>query len=493
MSDKRLYVRIRGKILGPFDLKQLQLQRDRGQLGRFHEISENRVSWKPASTVPELFPVETEPRATPKEGVELIAAVTPASLARPGRPESSSGTAPPPQSVLWHYLDARGTQTGPVTRDQLLDLLADGALSLGTLVWSASQASWLPLREAVPLPRHLARMEGGMVRGGSSLPLISLILSCTWLAGLGSLAGVVLGALALRRDPRGQPVVRGRALAVAGLVVGICGLVLTVAGGVVLVLVYHISWTHTPEEIASEHRDRVYLIKTPEGSKGSGIMVANNKARGLIATNLHVIDAKLEENRTLRRFVAQNIIPKEVTVEVQNPSQLNSKKAHLAAFHRDFDLALLIMELENASPHAVAIIRKRALRDGEGAVALGNPLGLQFFTSSGVISSTSSEKGYVWTTCSISSGNSGGPLFIQRDGLLAGLNTASLEGLMDVGVDTKGKVVAGSRVSTQNLNGAVPAEEIVLSLQEGRSDSWVWVPSLKDMVIDLARTVPVKE
>ena len=36
MADARYYIRVRGKVLGPFDLAQLRKQRDRGQLSRFH-------------------------------------------------------------------------------------------------------------------------------------------------------------------------------------------------------------------------------------------------------------------------------------------------------------------------------------------------------------------------------------------------------------------------------------------------------------------------
>ena len=62
MADKQYYVRVRGRILGPFDLVQLRHQRDRGQLSGFHELSVDRVQWVPASTVAGLFP-EEEPRA----------------------------------------------------------------------------------------------------------------------------------------------------------------------------------------------------------------------------------------------------------------------------------------------------------------------------------------------------------------------------------------------------------------------------------------------
>src|SRR5229473_4716393 len=58
MQEKPLYVRIRGKVLGPFGFTQLKTLRERGQFRRFHEISEDRQNWVPASTLGDLFPGE---------------------------------------------------------------------------------------------------------------------------------------------------------------------------------------------------------------------------------------------------------------------------------------------------------------------------------------------------------------------------------------------------------------------------------------------------
>jgi hypothetical protein len=53
----------------------------------------------------------------------------------------------------------------------------------------------------------------------------------------------------------------------------------------------------------------------------------------------------------------------------------------------------------------------------------------------------------------------------------------------------KGRVVAQPQRVAQNMNGAVPAEEIVLALQEGRTDNWVWTPTLKPVVLELGKMV----
>jgi pSer/pThr/pTyr-binding forkhead associated (FHA) protein len=286
---------------------------------------------------------------------------------------------------------------------------------------------------------------------------------------------------------RQQWLLRGLALAVVGLLL---------VGAVVLVVFVtrprRQTESDTPDVLASKYRDRVYFIKYAQlvkvspkevkavGSTGSGILVANSKTRGLIATNLHVLNEALVDNRTLRKVTPESI-PKELPfpLEVKSPAQLNFKPARWAAFHRELDMALLLVEMENATPGAVPIIRQDALRDGEPAVAIGYPLGRQLATTTGVISNPRGDAdGLVYTSCAISSGNSGGPLFIQRRGRLAGLNTFALSRM---------------GATAQNFNGAVPGEEIVGPLQQGRTDNWVWAPDLKHAVLELARMVPLKD
>lgn len=54
-SPDRFYVRLRGKTTGPFDLPTLQRQARQGQISRLHQVSNDGVSWRPATTVEGLF------------------------------------------------------------------------------------------------------------------------------------------------------------------------------------------------------------------------------------------------------------------------------------------------------------------------------------------------------------------------------------------------------------------------------------------------------
>jgi serine protease Do len=156
---------------------------------------------------------------------------------------------------------------------------------------------------------------------------------------------------------------------------------------------------------------------------------------------------------------------------------LEFRAAQVVAVHQRLDLALLLIETKASKASAVPVLRRKGLRQGEEAVALGNPLGLEFFTSSGIISSRSGTGGMIWTTCPVSKGSSGGPLFVRRRGLLVGINTLKLG---DTGL------------GAENLNASIPVEEMVLSLQGPQPECWTWNEIHKPVAVSLARLIPLE-
>src|SRR5262245_38442438 len=50
------YVRVRGRVRGPLTWAQRHSLRDRGQLARFHEVSQDRQTWVGADSLAGLFP-----------------------------------------------------------------------------------------------------------------------------------------------------------------------------------------------------------------------------------------------------------------------------------------------------------------------------------------------------------------------------------------------------------------------------------------------------
>jgi serine protease Do len=85
------------------------------------------------------------------------------------------------------------------------------------------------------------------------------------------------------------------------------------------------------------------------------------------------------------------------------------------------DLALF--KVEGAHPYAV--LATKLLQEGEEVIAVGNPLGLNFSVSHGIVShvnrSLEFDAEFTQTDAAINPGNSGGPLF-NLDGELVGIN-----------------------------------------------------------------------
>jgi hypothetical protein len=169
MAEKRLYIRIQGKVIGPFGLQQLKALRERGQFKRFHEVSLDRKRWQPASVVVEIFADETRGQVTVEEADSAPLARASAGESRPTEPSSA------PSDVQWYYVTADGSQGGPVSQEHLLGLVRQGTISPSTLVWKEGMANWVAisapesgLGQAGPSSARVASTgESGGPRGGA--------------------------------------------------------------------------------------------------------------------------------------------------------------------------------------------------------------------------------------------------------------------------------------------------------------------------------------
>lgn len=142
--SSRIYVRVRGRTIGPISVSQARGMVRRGQLSRVHEVSLDGTQWQPASDFPELFQLETasgtEPRTadtnnSPKRNDDHL----------PARKDSLDGHSPPsPQPEKreeWFY--ARdGQQVGPISKHELVALFQTGQLAPETYVWHESLKEW---------------------------------------------------------------------------------------------------------------------------------------------------------------------------------------------------------------------------------------------------------------------------------------------------------------------------------------------------------------
>lgn len=149
-----LFIRLRGRVQGPFSTAQLQALHERGQFSRAHEVSEDRVNWRPAATLSHVFvapkvrplpPQKVAPR--PDSGDEIIALGTEAPEKSPAAVVTGPARLAKP---VWHYSVGKETY-GPVTILELRGLLAGGQLQGSDLIWKDGLPDWTPASEVAEL------------------------------------------------------------------------------------------------------------------------------------------------------------------------------------------------------------------------------------------------------------------------------------------------------------------------------------------------------
>ncbi len=249
-ESENWYVRARGRVLGPFTWAQLESLRDRGQVARFDEVSRDRQSWTGADRVDRLFPgarkVASSGSKERSEGLAefIILDDDEADVA----PRSGTGTHDDDheETPPWYFV-RNGTQQGPVWLSDLQRMAESMEIGPETLVWRNGMDQWTPGSEVVELvfPLHLDRPAPSgsavMLPSGPSsvtpgpsepasrksiLAIASPIMAVFWLCGLGSLAAIVLGVMALRQIGQSQGTLTGKRTAIAGITLGILGLML---------------------------------------------------------------------------------------------------------------------------------------------------------------------------------------------------------------------------------------------------------------------------
>ena len=151
-SNVRFFVRIRGKVHGPYSVKQLSALRSQGRLSETDEVSLDGNIWEPASTLEQLFTSLQKSSQTKARESNAEPASIPAS--------STSTTSKPVRdaSAVWHY-SVNDEQLGPVTLNELRHMLDLGQLTLRDLVWRQGMSEWCTaseIKELNPIPAELA-------------------------------------------------------------------------------------------------------------------------------------------------------------------------------------------------------------------------------------------------------------------------------------------------------------------------------------------------
>ena len=161
----------------------------------------------------------------------------------------------------------------------------------------------------------------------------------------------------------------------------------------------------------------VVSIQTDVGL-GSGAIISKD---GYIVTNYHVI-----KGASIARAVTYG------------KETLN---ARLVGVDINADVAVLQI---SGTHSELWFADTRSLKVGEKVIALGNPGGLDFTVTEGIISATkrvlNNGISYVQTDVPINPGNSGGPL-VNREGRIVGINNFKISGFEGVGFAIDGSVV----------------------------------------------------
>jgi hypothetical protein len=219
---EQLFIRLRGRIQGPFTAEQLQSMAKRGQFSRMHEVSGDGVTWGRATVRPELFD-------SPKSDV-MFADLDPA----PEPPPPQSQSLPP--ADVWYY-HQMGVNQGPVDLDQLQFLANSAQIGPMDLVWKHGLPEWLPAARVPGLFKtsgapivqtpiygqgsYDPRARSDETQTVSGLAISSLVLGILWIGGLGSVLAIIFGSIAIYQIRISKGRVTGTGLAIAGLVLGI--------------------------------------------------------------------------------------------------------------------------------------------------------------------------------------------------------------------------------------------------------------------------------
>jgi S1-C subfamily serine protease len=149
---------------------------------------------------------------------------------------------------------------------------------------------------------------------------------------------------------------------------------------------------------------------TQRTASGTGIVLS---ASGLIVTNDHVIDGAST-----------------ITVSLDGESG-RTRQATVLAKDTSSDLALLRISPNGLTLHPLALADSNATQVGDAAYAIGNPFGLNWTLTTGVVSALNRQIkapneatiGHViQTDAALNPGNSGGPL-INASGSVIGINS----------------------------------------------------------------------
>ncbi len=174
------YVRSGIRITGPFDEHQLRAMRGRGEISPIHEISPDRVHWESAAGLVQFLDGAKPAWGSSREP----------SRSRHDPPSSADShpTVPPPRPETpadvpqWYYANLSGERMGPVSQDELIELLKTKSLSRATFVCRAGATEWQRVSAEPVFAPFVPPGPGRMVAVAVSITLIISVLAVLLLA-----------------------------------------------------------------------------------------------------------------------------------------------------------------------------------------------------------------------------------------------------------------------------------------------------------------------
>ncbi len=155
----------------------------------------------------------------------------------------------------------------------------------------------------------------------------------------------------------------------------------------------------------------VVTIRT-DISQGSGFIIADN---GYVVTNAHVMEG----------------------AKAAGITTYDGKLHQVSKVGQNDVMDIILLKISDTSYNPLQLENSGNVQIGEKVIAIGNPLGLQFSVSEGIVSGVDREgangiQAYIQTDTALNPGSSGGPL-IGTNGKVVGINNFKIGGSENIG------------------------------------------------------------
>ena len=140
VSNDQIWVKERGRMLGPYSLQKLQELAAQNWLSKMHLVSENRIHWVFANHF--------------RDGIAWHENATPKTADQNTPPIVEKKPVKPPPENQWWYAENR-QPIGPLPLTRIRNLFGMGELTAKQLVWTPGMDDWKPAREITEFQRYL--------------------------------------------------------------------------------------------------------------------------------------------------------------------------------------------------------------------------------------------------------------------------------------------------------------------------------------------------